>query len=220
MATARRFGTDGKDLGQVELPAALFDGEVNEHLIWEAVTIYLQNQRQGNASAKNRAAVSGGGRKPWKQKGTGRARSGSNTSPLWPGGGAAFGPRPRTYGAHMNRTARRSALIGALTVRAREGSVVVVNPPSLSEPKTKPVADYLKAIGLAGKKVLWVTDRTGDVMLKSARNLARVATAESASLHPYSLMNCETLVLTEGGLKSLADRLNEAGASSGAKESR
>lgn len=217
MATARKFGNDGKDLGTVELPAALFDGEVNEHLIWEAVHVYLQNQRQGNAASKNRAAVSGGGRKPWKQKGTGRARAGSNTSPLWPGGGVAFGPQPRDFSARMNQKARRSALIGALTVRAREGGVVVVSPPALEEPKTKPVADYLKSIGLAGKKVCWVTDRTGVTMLKSARNLARVNTVESASLHPYALMNCETLVLTEDGLKSLADRLSERAERSAAK---
>jgi large subunit ribosomal protein L4 len=219
MATARKFGNDGKDLGTVELPAALFDGDVNEHLIWEAVHIYLQNQRQGNAASKNKAAVSGGGRKPWKQKGTGRARSGSNTSPLWPGGGVAFGPQPRDFSARMNQKARRNALIGALTVRAREGRVFVVAPPVVQSPKTKPVAEYLKAIGLAGTKVLWVTDRTGEAMLKSTRNIARVNTVESASLHPYSLMNCETLVLTEDGLKSLADRLSDkAGAS--AKESR
>jgi large subunit ribosomal protein L4 len=222
MATARKFGNDGKDLGTVELPAALFDGEVNEHLIWEAVHIYLQNQRQGNAASKNKSAVSGGGRKPWKQKGTGRARAGSNTSPLWPGGGVAFGPKPHDFSARMNQKARRNALIGALTVRAREGRVFVVAPPALNEPKTKPVADYLKAIGLTGAKVLWVTDRTGETMLKSARNLARLETVESASLHPYALMNSETLVLTEDGLKSLTERLHEkAGAAAGsAKEPR
>lgn len=221
MATARKFGNDGKDLGTVELPAALFEGDVNEHLIWEAVHIYLQNQRQGNAASKNKAAVSGGGRKPWKQKGTGRARSGSNTSPLWPGGGVAFGPKPHEFSARMNQKARRNALISALTVRAREGGVVVVAPPALKEPKTKPVADYIKAIGLAGKKVLWVTDATGETMLKSARNLARVDTVESGSLHPYSLMRCETLVLTEDGLKRLSERLGpKAGAESGAKETR
>lgn len=222
MATARKFGNDGKDLGTVELPAALFEGDVNEHLIWEAVHIYLQNQRQGNAASKNKSAVSGGGRKPWKQKGTGRARAGSNTSPLWPGGGVAFGPKPHDFSARMNQKARRSALIGALTVRAREGRVVVVAPPALKEPKTKPVADYLKAIGLTGAKVLWVTDRTGETMLKSARNLARVETVESTSLHPYALMNCETLILTEDGLKSLTERLHEtAGAGAGsAKEPR
>jgi len=220
MATARKYGTDGKDLGTVELPAAIFDGEVNEHLIWEAVHVYLQNQRQGNAASKNRSAVSGGGRKPWKQKGTGRARSGSNTSPLWPGGGVAFGPQPHEYHARMNAKARRNALIGALTVRAREGGIVVVSPPALKEPKTKPVADYLKTIGLADKKVLWVSDRAGDALLKSTRNLARVDTVESGSLHPYALMKCETLVLTEDGLKHLSSRLKERAERASAKEPR
>jgi len=207
MATARKYGSDGKELGTVELPAALFEGEVNEHLIWEAVKIYLQNQRQGTASVKNRAAVSGGGRKPWKQKGTGRARAGSNTSPLWPGGGVAFGPQPRAYTARMNQKAKRSALIGALTVRAREGGVIVLEAPALTEPKTRPVAELLQKIGLQGKKVLWVFDTTGVTMRKSARNIDKVSTTESASLHPYALMNCECLVLTQGGLTRLTERL-------------
>lgn len=210
MATARKYGNDGRELGTVELPAALFEGDVNEHLIWEAVKIYLENRRQGTAASKNRAAVSGGGRKPWKQKGTGRARAGSNTSPLWPGGGAAFGPRPRDYASRMNQKARRNALIGALTVRAREGGVLIVEAPALSEPKTKPVAELLRKIGLEGKKVLWVFDKTGETMLKSARNIEKVATAESGSLHPYALMSCECLVLTEGGLHGLAERLEPA----------
>src|SRR4029079_7923094 len=119
--------------------------------------------------------------------------------------------------ARMNQKARRNALIGALTVRAREGRVFVVAPPAVSSPKTKPVAEYLKAIGLAGTKVLWVTDRTGEAMLKSTRNLARLKTVESASLHPYSLMNCETLVLTEEGLKSLSDRLDASAEKAGAR---
>src|SRR5438093_59553 len=97
MAKAKRYGSDGNELGSVDLPKELFEAPVNEHLIWEAVKSYLGNQRQGTAAAKNRAKVSGGGRKPWKQKGTGRARAGSNTSPLWPGGGVAFPPRPRDY---------------------------------------------------------------------------------------------------------------------------
>ncbi|MGE5177350.1 MAG: 50S ribosomal protein L4 [Hyphomicrobiales bacterium] len=210
MATARKYGSDGKELGTVELPAALFEGEVNEHLIWEAVKIHLQNRRQGTAAVKNRAAVSGGGRKPWRQKGTGRARSGSNTSPLWPGGGVAFGPQPRSYTARMNQKARRSALIGALTVRAREGAVLIVEAPALSEPKTKPLAELLQKVGISGKKVLWVFDRTGATMLKSTRNLHRVATTESASLHPYALMDCECLVLTMGGLQQLTERLEPA----------
>jgi len=208
MAKAKKYGNDGKQHGTVDLPAAIFEAPVNEHLIWEAVKSHLGNQRQGTAAAKNRALVSGGGRKPWKQKGTGRARAGSNTSPLWPGGGAAFGPKPRDYTTRMNSKARRSALLGALSVRARDGNVVIVEPPQLKEPKTKPVAELLKTVGLEGKKVLWVFDRTGETLLKSSRNLAKVETTESATLNTYELMRCDTLVLTEGGLKSLTERLS------------
>jgi len=155
------------------------------------------------------------------ERGGVRARSGSNTSPLWPGGGVAFGPQPHEFSARMNQKARRNALISALTVRAREGGVVVVAPPQVSEPKTKPMADYLKSIGLSGRKVLWVTDRTGEAMRKSTRNLARVDTVESGSLHPYALMKCETLVLTEEGLKRLSERLDDTKAArTGAKETR
>ena len=208
MAKARKYDSDGKQQGTVELPAAIFEAPVNEHLIWEAVKSHLGNQRQGTAAAKNRAAVSGGGRKPWKQKGTGRARAGSNTSPLWPGGGAAFGPRPRDYTTRMNQKARRSALLGALSVRARDGNVVIVEPPKLSAPKTKPMAELLGKVGLEGKKVLWVFDRTGETLRKSTRNLVKVETSESGTLNTYELMNCDTLVLTEGGLKSLTERLS------------
>ena len=208
MAKAMKYGSDGKQLGMVDLPAALFEAPVNEHLIWEAVKSYLGNQRQGNAAVKNKAAVSGGGRKPWKQKGTGRARAGSNTSPLWPGGGVAFGPQPRDYTTRMNQKARRNALLGALSVRARDNNVIIVEPPSVSTPKTKPVAELLKKVGLDGKKILWVFDRTGEAMVKSSRNIAKVETTESAKLNTYELMKCDCLVLTEGGLKSLTERLS------------
>jgi len=205
---AKRFGIDGKEKGQVELPKELFEAEVNEHLIWEAVKMYLGNQRQGTAAAKNRAQVSGGGRKPWRQKGTGRARAGSNTSPLWPGGGVAFGPRPRDYTTHMNAKARMKALCGALTARAQDGQVVIVDAPTLDAPKTKTLADLITTIGLQDKKVLWVFDKLEPNAWKSARNLARVEATESRTLHTYALMNCDCLVLTEDGLKSLAERVS------------
>jgi len=208
MAQARKYGIDGREAGQVDLPAEIFEATVNQHLIWESVKSYLGNQRQGTAAAKNRAKVSGGGKKPWKQKGTGRARAGSNTSPLWPGGGVAFGPRPRDYTTRMNQKARRNALLGALTVRAREGQVVVIDTPKLDTPKTKTMADLLKKTGLDGKKVLWVFDKPGETLLKSSRNLDRVATTDGDTLNTYQLMNCDCLVLTEGGLKSLMERLN------------
>jgi len=208
MATAKKFGSDGKDLGSVELPNELFEATVNEHLIWEAVKSYLGNQRQGTAAAKNRAAVSGGGRKPWKQKGTGRARAGSNTSPLWPGGGVAFPPVPRDYTTQMNAKSRLRALCGALTARAKDGGVVIMDPPSLDQPKTKVMAELIRKVGLGEKKVLWVFDKMAEPALKSTRNLAKVHTTESRLLNTYALMNCDTLVLTEGGLKSLTERVN------------
>ncbi len=208
MAQAKKFGSDGREMGTVDLPKELFEAPVNEHLIWEAVKSYLGNQRQGNAAAKNRAAVSGGGRKPWKQKGTGRARAGSNTSPVWTGGGVAFPPVPRDYTTHMNAKARLRALCGALTTRAKDGGVFIMDPPALEQPKTKTMADLIQKVGLADKKVLWVFDRIGDPALKSARNLAKVSTTESKLLNTYALMNCDCLVLTEGGLKSLTERVN------------
>ncbi len=208
MATAKRFTNDGQEAGTVELPGAIFEAPVNEHLIWESVKTYLGNQRLGTHSTLNRRAMKGGGKKPWKQKGTGRARSGSNISPLWPGGAVAFGPSPRDYTTRTNQKARRSALCGALTVRAREGGVVVVDPPALEQPKTKTLAEYLAKIGLSGRKVLWVTDRTPEVQYKSLRNLARVEATVSQTLNTYALMNCDCLVFTESGLKSLTERLS------------
>ena len=207
MATARKYSADGKELGSIELPAALFEAPVNEHLIWEAVKRHLENQRQGTVMTKNRALVSGGGRKPWKQKGTGRARAGSNTSPLWPGGGVAFGPKPRNWSIAMNAKARQNALKGALTARARDGNVVVMDAPSFDQPKTKTLATLLGKVGLADKKVLWVFDKAGETLLKSSRNLDRLTTLESHTLNTYALMNCDCLVLSEAGLQRLTERL-------------
>jgi large subunit ribosomal protein L4 len=207
MATAKRFGSDGSEKGRVELPGALFEAPVSEHLIWEAVKSHLGNQRLGTHSTQNKRMMKGGGRKPWKQKGTGRARAGSNISPLWPGGAVAFGPKPRDYTTRTNQKARRIALCGALTVRAREGGIVVVDPPAVEQPKTKTLAEYLKKIGLSDKKVLWVSERTAEAQQKSLRNLARVKATESQTLNTYALMNCDCLVLTESGLKSLTERL-------------
>ncbi|HYR53244.1 MAG TPA: 50S ribosomal protein L4 [Candidatus Dormibacteraeota bacterium] len=207
---AKRFGIDGKEKGSVELPKELFEAEINEHLIWEAVKSYLGNQRQGTAAAKNRAKVSGGGRKPWRQKGTGRARAGSNTSPLWPGGGVAFPPRPRDYTTRLNAKAKLRALCGALSARAREGAVMILDAPSFEQPKTKTLAELIEKVGLHERKVLWIFDRIDAKALKSARNLARLRTTESRTLNTYELMHCESLVLTEDGLKSLTERVHAA----------
>src|SRR5437867_11481733 len=143
MAKARKYGNDGKQNGTADLPAAIFEAPVNEHLIWEAVKSHLGNQRQGTAVAKNRALVSGGGRKPWKQKGTGRARSGSNTSPLWPGGGVAFGPKQRDHRTELPKGQRRQALASALSLKASENAVAVLESLAFAEPKTSEMAKVL-----------------------------------------------------------------------------
>src|SRR6266850_5567199 len=132
----KRFGADGSERGTTELPDELFAQPVHEHLLWLSVKRYLGNQRQGTARVKTRGEVSGGGRKPWKQKGTGRARAGSNTSPLWPGGGRAFGPKPRDYRTEMPRKQRRAALVSALSLKASENAVSVVDKLEFAAPRT------------------------------------------------------------------------------------
>jgi large subunit ribosomal protein L4 len=192
---------------KVSLPQATFDGTVNVPVMQQAVKAMLANQRQGTAYTKTRGLVVGGNQKPWKQKGTGRARAGSNTSPLWPGGGVAFGPKPRNWSIAMNAKARQNALKGALTARARDGNVVVMDAPSFEQPKTKTLATLLGKVGLADKKVLWVFDKAGETLLKSSRNLDRLTTLESHTLNTYALMNCDCLVLSEAGLQRLTERL-------------
>jgi len=144
VATAKAFSAKGEAAADVELPASLFDQQVNEHLLYQAVRTYLANQRQGTHKVKSRVEVSGGGRKPWKQKGTGRARSGSNTSPVWVGGGRAHGPEPHSYRVELPKKQRRLALTSALSLKAREARVAILDDPGFDAPKTKAVADLLK----------------------------------------------------------------------------
>ena len=156
---AKIYGLDGKETGTATLPDELFAQQVHEHLLWLSVKRHLGNQRQGTAKVKTRGEVSGGGRKPWRQKGTGRARSGSNTSPLWPGGGRAFGPKPRDYRTDMPKAQRRRALSSALSLKAGENAVSVIESLSFDAPKTREMAALLGRIGLADKRTLLVLDR-------------------------------------------------------------
>src|SRR6058998_3385309 len=144
---AKIVALDGSEKGTAALPDELFAQQVNEHLLWLSIKRHLGNQRQGTAKVKGRGEVSGGGRKPWRQKGIGRARAGSNTSPLWPGGGVAFGPKLMNWSLAMNAKAKKNALKGALTTRARAGSVFVMDAPKLDAPKTKPLATLLDKVG-------------------------------------------------------------------------
>lgn len=197
---AKLYGLDGTEKGTTALPDELFAQPVHEHLIWLSVKRHLGNQRQGTAMVKNRARVSGGGKKPFKQKGTGRARQGSNTSPLMPGGGRAFGPRPRDYRTDLPKKQRRAALVSALSLKATENAVAVLEGLQSDAPKTSRVAGVLKKMGVYGKRTLLVVDQQNDAVWKSVRNIDRLNTTLAHQLNAYDLLNAEALVLTADGL--------------------
>lgn len=203
--TARIFGMDGGERGTAALPEELFGQPVREHLIWLSVKRYLGNQRQGTAQVKTRGDVSGGGRKPWRQKGTGRARSGSNTSPLWPGGGRAFGPRPRDYRTEMPKKQRRAALVSALSLKASDDAVTVIEKLALEQPKTAEIAGMLKRLGLGDKRTLLVLDESDANVVKSCRNIRNLTTVLAHQLNPYELLRCDALLLTAGSLDKVRE---------------
>jgi large subunit ribosomal protein L4 len=197
---AKLYAADGSAKGVTALPDELFAQPVHEHLLWLSVKRHLGNQRQGTAKVKGRGEVSGGGRKPWRQKGTGRARAGSNTSPLWPGGGRAFGPEPRDYRTALPRKQRRAALAAALSQKAADQAVSVVESLALDQPRTREVATVLKAMGLYEKRTLLVLGEADPNVVKSCRNLRNLRTTMAHQINPYELLDCEQLLLTSGGL--------------------
>ena len=197
---AKLYGPDGTSKGVTALPDELFAQPVHEHLLWLSVKRYLGNQRQGTAKVKGRGEVSGGGRKPWKQKGTGRARAGSNTSPLWPGGGRAFGPEPHDHRTEMPKKQRRAALAAALSQKAAEQAVSVLESLTLSAPQTRQMVTVLKALGLYEKRTLLVLGEADENVVKSCRNLRNLRTTMAHQINPYELLDCEQVLLTAGGL--------------------
>ena len=197
---AKLYASDGSEKGTTTLPDELFAQPINEHLLYLSVKRHLGNQRQGTAKVKSRGEVSGGGRKPWRQKGTGRARAGSNTSPLWPGGGRAFGPRPRDYRTDLPRKQRVAALTSALSLRAGEEAIAVLQAPSMDAPKTSAMAELFGKIGVGEKRTLLVMGE-GDVnVIKSCNNLPNVRTTLAHQLNPYELLHCDAVLMTEDGL--------------------
>jgi large subunit ribosomal protein L4 len=203
--TVKVFGSDGTAKGSAELPAELFGQPVHEHLLWLAVKRHTGNQRQGTAKVKTRGEVSGGGKKPFRQKGTGRARQGSNTSPLMPGGGRAFGPKPRDYRTDLPRQQRRAALVSALSLRANENAVAIVDELSFDAPKTSGMAAVLKSIGLHDKRTLLVLGEPNETVWKSCRNLRNLETTVADRLNAYDLLHCEAVLLTSAALKRVQE---------------
>ena len=202
---AKHYDWQGSLLGEVDLPEAVFGVEPNEHVLWQSVKVYQANQRQGTAATKTRSFVSGGNTKPWKQKGTGRARHGTSRSPIWVGGATTFGPRPRDYSQTLPRKVRRLALTSAMSLRAREGNVTVVDDFALTAPRSRTVAGFMKSAGLSGKKVCFITSEATETVVKSCRNLAGVEVLTGSALNVYDLMNAQVLVVTRGALKGLEE---------------
>ena len=202
---AKHYSAEGVEQGTVELPEEVFGQPVHEHSIWEAVRCYLANQRHGTASVKTRAQVSGGGKKPWRQKGTGRARAGSNRSPIWRHGGRAFGPRPRDYSYEIPRKVRALALRSALSARAADEAVSVVDALEYSAPATKNLAGMLKKIGLDGKSCLLVLGEHRPNTYLSGRNIPRLTTIPLRELNPYVVMQSEVILFEAPGLSKIRE---------------
>lgn len=202
---ARIVGMDGSQRGEASLPDELFAQPVHEHLLWLSVKRHLGDQRQGTAKVKTRGEVSGGGRKPWKQKGTGRARAGSNTSPLWPGGGRAFGPKPRDYRTAMPRQQRRMALAAALSQKAGDQAVTVIDSLTFGAPKTREMVEVLKRLGLESKRTLLVISEADPNVVRSCRNLKNLQTTLAHQINPYELLQSEALLVTASGLERIKE---------------
>jgi large subunit ribosomal protein L4 len=197
---AASFAADGTSRDSVALPADLFDGTVNMPVMHQAVKAFLANQRQGNASTKTRGFVVGGNRKPWKQKGTGRARQGSTRAPNWVGGGTVFGPRPRSYAEVVPRKVRALARKSALNARARENAIIVIDSLEYDVPKTSQLVGLLNSLGLAGKKVLILTDGVKPNVYMSGRNLTDTQVLNYSDVSTYHILWSEAVVIESSAL--------------------
>ena len=204
MAKVSVYNMEGTVVREIELADEIFGLEtVNEHLVHLAVVQQLANNRQGTQKAKTRGEVSGGGRKPWRQKGTGHARQGSTRAPQWTGGGVVFAPVPRNYSFKMNRKEKRAALCGALTSRVNEQKLFVLDELSLDEIKTKKFRAVLDALKLS--KALVVLDEIDENVILSARNIPDVKTAQVNTINVYDILKYDNLVLTESAAKTIEE---------------
>ena len=206
MSKVKVFDMNGKQVGEVELSEAVFGLEPNKSALHTVVTAHLNNKRQGTQSNLTRAEVRGGGRKPWAQKGTGRARHGSTRNPQWTGGGNAFAPKPRSYATTTNKKLRRVALRSALSMRASNNQIVVIRDLDLAEIKTKAIVNLLSAIEVSGKALI-VTPEPRINVYKSARNIEGVNATFSGVLSTHDVMSGTTLVLDEQALKNIEEGL-------------
>ena len=194
----------GKEVGEIALSEKVFGADVNEAVLHTAVRAYLMNQRQGTQSTLTRTEVSGGGKKPWKQKGTGHARQGSTRSPQWVHGGIALGPKPRSYRVNLNKGLKRAALFSALSSKVESGEMVVVDAITATEYKTKAMVGMLQAVG-AAKKALIVLPEVNEFVIKSCANIEGVKTTQWNTINVYDILNCDTLIVAQGAVAKIEE---------------
>ena len=203
MANVSVYNIEGKEVGSIELNDAVFGVEVNEHLVHMAVVNQLANNRQGTQKAKTRSEVSGGGRKPWRQKGTGHARQGSTRSPQWTGGGVVFAPKPRDYSFKMNKKEKRIALLSALSSKVADNKIVVLDAFNLDEVKTKKFAEVMS--NLKVDKALVVIEGENKNVVLSGRNIPTVKVSATNEINTYDVLKYETLVVTKAAVEKLEE---------------
>lgn len=198
------YKKDGTPSGEsLTLSPEIFEIAPNDHAIYQAVRLYLANQRQGTHKTKTYGEVSGSGRKLWKQKHTGRARIGAIRSPLWKGGGTIFGPVPRDYVMKLPKQVRQLARKSALSYKAKEGAIKIVEDFTIAEPSTKEVASVLKGLGMGGKKVLLMMPKSDPVVVKSGRNISNVNVIEAAKASTYEILNTQMLLIQKSAVEIL-----------------
>lgn len=202
MANVSVYNIEGNQIGEMELSDAVFGVEVNEHLLHMAVVNHLAAKRQGTQSAKTRSEVSGGGKKPWRQKGTGHARQGSTRAPQWTGGGVVFAPKPRDYSFKLNKKERRAALKSALSSKVAENKIIVLDAFNMEEVKTKKFKAVMDALKVS--KALVVVDDNNNVVL-SARNIPSVKTASTSTINVYDILKYDTLVVTQDAVATIQE---------------
>lgn len=207
MAEAIVYTKEGKESGRKPLEPALFESRVNSPLLFEYIIAYRANQRMGTHKTKTRAEVSGGGIKPWRQKGTGRARAGSNTSPIWVRGGKSHGPQPRDYSIRLPAGKKSGALISALSEKAKQNAVKVLGELKLKAAKTSEMVSILEALKLTGLKNLFVVKAYDKNLFLAARNLPNIEIRRATTLSAYDVLNCQNLVFTSDALEALTAKL-------------
>lgn len=210
MPEAKKIGKDGSETGTISLDGPLFETEPKEHILHEYVKGYMRNQRQGTSSTLNRHRMKGGGTKPFRQKGTGRARAGSNISPVWTGGAIAWGPTPRSYYRAMPRALKRTALRTAFSLRAKEGSIRVVEIPDFPEAKTKFMADFLKNIGVYHEKTILLFEGKNENLALAARNVKYFNIKRAELVNPFDLLWHRNILITVPGLSRIKELFGDA----------